>query len=53
MNDYTKLKILGTGSTGKAWLCVSRRTKQQCVVKEVSVVGMSKIRELRVRNCRC
>ena len=38
---YEKIKILGSGSFGKAWLAVNIKKKRQVVIKEVRIDSAS------------
>lgn len=35
MNDYTKELLLGSGTFGKAWLCIRNSTGRKYVLKQV------------------
>ena len=38
---YEKLKELGCGSFGKAWLSLDKGSKRKCVLKEIKVAALS------------
>ena len=42
MENYTKLKLLGKGGFGSAFLCVNKLDGKNSVIKEVDISRMSK-----------
>lgn len=39
--NYKRIKLLGDGSFGKAYMCEDIRSKEKVVVKEIDLKGMS------------
>ena len=42
VDEYQKLRKIGSGTFGQVWLVVSRETAKQFVIKEVNVAGLAK-----------
>lgn len=51
LETYKKVKLLGEGSFGKAFLVQTEFSKELCVIKQVNISNMSeKEREVTVRE---
>ncbi|CAH1781892.1 unnamed protein product [Owenia fusiformis] len=40
-SDFEKLRVIGTGTFGRAWLVKSNKNKRKYVIKEIQVLGSS------------
>jgi serine/threonine protein kinase len=45
MENYERLRMLGKGSYGKAWLVAELKTKEQFVIKEIRVQNQREMEE--------
>ena len=46
-NKYEKVRLLGSGNFGQAWLCVSKASGRSYVVKEMKMTaGLSQVRPI-------
>lgn len=49
-NKYTKVKLIGTGTFGKAWLVSSCHSRRSYVIKEVTLTGMTREERAQAEN---
>ena len=43
MSDFTKIKVIGRGSFGEAWLVKNKRDQKEYVIKQIQIFQVNKL----------